>query len=177
MDSVCKEYQDFIRNVDAKVEQLSKLHAGNMKCGKGCDLCCMDFSVFPVEFYHIKEQMQRTNPAWLQKVVGAPADSKRCVLLDDHACSIYPFRPYICRTHGFPLVYMNETGDEMELSFCDLNFTEVDDDYFEMDNVWEQDSLNSELFMINQRFLLQNPDLGFDDTTLIPLRDLIADAL
>ena len=177
MDTVYKDYQDFIHNVDVKVEQLTKLHADNMKCGRGCDLCCLDFSVFPVEFYYIKEQMKQTAPELLAQGTLPASESKWCVLLKDRACSIYPLRPYICRTHGLPLVYMSETSDEMELSFCEENFTEVDDDYFEIDNVWEQDSLNSELFMINQRFLAQNPQLNLDPITLIPLRDLIANPL
>ncbi len=171
------EYQNYIQGVDVKVAELSDLHKEQMKCGKGCDLCCLDFSVFPVEYYYIKEQMNHSVSNLLCKENGEPGNSKWCALLNNHACSIYPYRPYICRTHGLPLVYINETSDEAELSFCELNFTEVDDDYFDMENVWEQDGLNRDLFMINQRFLMQNPHLNHNATTLIPLRKLLYDSL
>ncbi len=177
MEQTFNEYRNFIGQVDAKVEQLTKLHANNMKCGKGCDLCCLDFSVFPVEFYHIRQQIANVTPAWSQPMSKSAADDKWCALLENHACSIYPFRPYICRTHGLPLIYLNDEADELELSFCELNFTAVEDDYFDMDNVWEQDDLNSELFMINKRFLENNPNLKHDEITLIPLRKLMEDPL
>lgn len=177
MDIVFNEYKDFIKGVDAQVDALLKSHRGHMACGKGCDHCCMDFSVFPVEFHYIQEQMLKSEFVSPDQPVLTDVTSNRCALLMNGACSIYAFRPFICRTHGLPLVYLNEAGDEMELSFCERNFTDVDDDYFEIDNVMEQDGLNSDLFMINQRFLKARPELGLDEVTLMPLKELLTNKL
>lgn len=166
------EYRSFIGMIDKRVAGLATLHGEHMKCGRGCDLCCVAFSVFPVEYFHIREQMENEGFTFSEED-NYDSTSGRCRLLKDHLCSIYSHRPYICRTHGLPLVNMNEDGDEWELSFCELNFTEADDDYFDMDNTLEQDELNSTLYMINKRFLALHPELGLDEKTLIPLAKLI----
>ncbi len=173
MNNDFKEYISFIEAVDRKVEALTGEHKKYMKCGAGCDLCCVAFSVFPVEFYFIKNKMESEGVLIPKDGGNTAKDVSGCALLRNHLCSIYSCRPYICRTHGLPLVNMNEDGDEWELSFCELNFTDADDNYFDMDNVLEQDELNSTLYMINKRFLQKHPELNLDEKTLIPLSNLI----
>ena len=64
---------------------------------------------------------------------------------------MYESRPIICRTHGLPLLFMND--EQWELSACELNFTEFDDEEFKEENTFPQDTFNSKLFMINKRFV------------------------
>lgn len=165
--SIKSEYQQFIDEIDQRVADLTAMHTGQMACGKGCDLCCIDFDLFPVEFHHMKETLQNRMP---QPPAQEPG---RCAFLENHACTIYEHRPYICRTHGLPLINMDEEGDEWELSFCELNFTDAGDDYFDEQNVLEQDSANSRLYMMNSRFIDNHPQYGYREKQMIPMRDLL----
>ena len=99
-------------------------------------------------------------------------DIEPCAFLQNHSCTIYASRPIICRTHGLPLLNMNESGDGWELSFCELNFLNADEDEFDEDNVLMQDTVNSKLFQINSRFLEANPHLPFSKTELVSIRAL-----
>ena len=156
--------------VDKDVAKLDRIHAKHMKCTKGCAKCCINFSIFPVEFFSIKEQIEKEYP----EVLSSKPNKKRkqCAFLKDNACTIYNCRPIICRTHGYPLLNMNNTGDAWELSYCELNFRNILENYFSSDNCYVQDKYNSKLFMANQQFIQAHPGLIYKETDLIPLKHL-----
>lgn len=163
-----KALRDEIDNVTVK---LWDEHQNNMACKKGCDNCCLNFDVFPVEFDYIKQQVEILYPSVLNQEKPKEIGEK-CFFLKDHQCTIYEARPIICHTHGYPLLYMNETGDQWELSHCELNFTMVDEDYFNEENCYKQDTFNSRLFMMNKEYIkTAHPDKG--EFELIPLVNLI----
>ncbi len=165
-------YYQLRSEIDQHIDYLWGEHNKHMACKKGCDLCCLDFDVFPVEPAAIKEQIETEYPDILNDK-SIETKEGTCAYLHNHACSIYNARPLICRTHGFPLVNMNEAGDQWELSFCHLNFNDVDDDYFDEDAIYEQDTYNSKLFVLNKNYLQANPDLGYNELDLVPLRSLL----
>lgn len=167
------EYLQFRDRVDKNVDVLHALHTSHLKCSRGCDLCCVDFSVFPVEFYAIRQQVEKEYPQVLQPGFLPGQEEGRCKFLKEKDCSIYNARPTICRTHGYPLLNMNEAGDDWELSFCELNFNEADEEYFHEENVWMQDTANSELFVINRNFIKHNCLIGCNERTLMPLSQLM----
>ncbi|MCU4156689.1 YkgJ family cysteine cluster protein [Carboxylicivirga sp. A043] len=164
-------YKALRDEIDAATIQLWDEHQSNMACKKGCDKCCLNFDVFPIEFDYIKQQVEALYPDVLND--SAPAEAgEQCFFLKEHQCTIYKARPIICRTHGYPLLYMNEAGDQWELSHCELNFTSVDEDYFHEDNCYAQDTYNSRLFMMNKEYIkTAHPDKGEFD--LIPLVELL----
>ncbi|MCT4590189.1 MAG: YkgJ family cysteine cluster protein [Carboxylicivirga sp.] len=164
-------YKALRDEIDQSTIKLWDEHENNMACKKGCDKCCLNFDVFPIEFDYIKKQVEKEYPDVLKQDKPEEAGEK-CFFLKDHQCTIYKARPIICRTHGFPLLYMNEAGDQWELSHCELNFTNVDEDYFHEDNCYMQDTFNSRLFMMNKEYIkTAHPDKGEFD--LIPLVELV----
>ncbi len=156
-------YKTFVSTVDKLVDSLSNLHQNHMMCKKGCDLCCMNYRVFPVEYLAMQAAIQENPVETIESVDEA------CVFLKDHACQIYAHRPIICRTHGLPLLYMND--DQWELSACELNFTEFDDEDFSPENTFPQDRFNSELFQINKEFIAANK-LPYSEFDLLDIKDL-----
>lgn len=165
------EYLNFRQQIDQTVTRLEKIYHPHLHCAKGCDQCCFSFRVFPVEWFAIAGQLNKHfETINKDQPIG---ELEKCLFLKNHACTIYPHRPIICRTHGLPLLSMNETGTEWELNICELNFTEADDDSFDDDNLIEQDTLNSELFQINKRFIADNPQLNLSEFDLIPLKALV----
>lgn len=169
MDIVNDNYLQIRTEVDQRVAELTEQHAHYLNCRKGCDLCCFSFRVFPVEYDAIAKEAGLTGVADLSATIG---ENERCAFLANGACTIYESRPLICRTHGLPLLNMTEDGDEWELSFCELNFTDADDDEFAEENVYLQDKYNAMLYQANKEYLEANPQLGYQPDDLLALKDL-----
>lgn len=108
--------------IDVDARRLHVLHAARLQCKRGCAACCVDeLSVSAVEAAEIR----RHHAALL--ATAAPHAVGACAFLDDAgACRIYAERPYVCRTQGLPLRWLDgEDGDEEALvelrDICPLN--------------------------------------------------------
>jgi Fe-S-cluster containining protein len=108
------------RDVDEAMIRLTRLHRNRLMCRPGCATCCVDdITVFGVE----AELIAREYPGLLEH--GIPHAAGACAFLDDQdRCRIYEHRPYVCRTQGLPLRWMDEDEDgnvtEMR-DICPLN--------------------------------------------------------
>lgn len=162
---IFEKYRRFIAKTDKSADSLSQMHNGHIFCKAGCSQCCMDYKIFPLEFHFISEALKNREV----NTNSAPEEGG-CIFLNNHLCSIYDVRPFICRTHGLPLLYVND-DDEWELSACELNFTEFDGD-FHFDNSFPQDRFNSELFMLNRAFVALPEFSEYTETQLIAISRL-----
>jgi hypothetical protein len=106
-------------DVTDETRRLHVLHAARLQCRKGCSSCCTDgLTVFEVEAEHIRGKHAEL------LATSAPHAEGACAFLDDHgACRIYAERPYVCRTQGLPLRWIEEReGGAVELrDICPLN--------------------------------------------------------
>ncbi|MBU8869354.1 MAG: YkgJ family cysteine cluster protein [Gemmatimonadales bacterium] len=107
-------------DVDSLVTDLIDRLDFDLVCRRGCSDCCIDdLSIFPVEASLIK-----ANAAELL-INSKPYPKGRCAFLDKTgSCRIYPWRPYVCRTQGLPLRWLEEGpgGEVVELrDICPLN--------------------------------------------------------
>lgn len=166
-NKILLKYDNLVNKIDQKALELSRKHQYHLQCKKGCDLCCMDYSIFPVEFYSILKKLKSAGIS----LKPAKENGNSCAFLKDHTCSIYENRPIICRTHGLPLLYMND-DNEWELSNCELNFKDFDFEQFTFDNTFPQDKFNSELFILNKEFVSDFKEKKFIETDLISLKNL-----
>lgn len=164
-------YRRLRRWCDAFGERLVRKHKGHIHCSRGCFGCCVNLTVFPVEFYSILDEIH-----FAGKRIEFDK-TRACGYLDGSGlCVMYPFRPLICRTHGLPIVFADPDSPEpsMCVSFCDLNFRNIDDDYeFNRYNTLNIDNLNRRLFQMNLKFIADNSDLGFEPTSRIDLARLV----
>jgi uncharacterized protein len=124
----------------------------------------MDFSIFPVEFHSILEEIRNSTPEY-----NDTAAEGECLFLVNGLCSIYGSRPVICRTHGLPLLSMGE--EEWELNHCVLNFKEAAP-LFDESNTFLQDRYNSKLFLLNREFIKSFREKDYTEFELIPLKEL-----
>ena len=174
MNEKAKEQLAKYRQLRDEVSELSKklsaLHKDHMECKKGCSECCMNFQVLPVEYFSMLDEIKQNPPT---EISNLNEDAEACNFLSKDLCQIYQSRPFICRTHGLPLLFMNQEGDAWELSACPLNFTKFDD--FHTENTFPQDTYNSKLFLINQEFVKNYPEESFGDFDLISINRLIED--
>lgn len=106
--------------IDARAARLAGRHRERLRCGRGCAACCTDgLTVLEVE----ADRIRRRHPELLE--TGTPHPEGACAFLDAQgACRIYEDRPYVCRTQGLPLRWLEEdaAGDVREgRDICPLN--------------------------------------------------------
>jgi len=107
-------------DVDRAALGVAAQHLERLQCRRGCAQCCVDgITVFPVEAARI----QGEHGELLDR--GAPGPEGACAFLDAAGgCRIYGARPYVCRTQGLPLrwIEVDEAGRGVELrDVCPLN--------------------------------------------------------
>lgn len=95
---------------------LDEVHAERLHCRSGCYSCCVDdITVFEVE----AENIRRNHAELLSS--GTPHASGACAFLDEQgACRIYDHRPYVCRTQGYPLRWLDEDEDGQVVEMRDI---------------------------------------------------------
>ncbi|HPS12209.1 MAG TPA: YkgJ family cysteine cluster protein, partial [Prolixibacteraceae bacterium] len=143
-----RNYLSLRDEIDTICSSLHKKHNKYTSCDNGCDECCMNFRLLPVEFYSILFSAKESNLKYLNN-----SEEEGCPFLIRHSCAIYPHRPIICRSHGLPILDMDQEGENWELSFCPLNFKNNEDEYFTHSNCYHQDVFNSKLYMLNLEFI------------------------
>ena len=110
---------DLHDEIETEARRLYLVHADRLACRRGCSACCADdLTIFDVE----AEAIRRHHADLLAN--GTPHPVGACAFLDsDGACRVYAHRPYVCRTQGLPLRWIEEEDDgPVELrDICPLN--------------------------------------------------------
>jgi Fe-S-cluster containining protein len=152
----------FYERVDKAVIRISAIHRDRLKCGLGCANCCVDgISVFEIEAENIRSRHQDLLTTEKPHANGA------CAFLDQSkSCRIYADRPYVCRTQGLPLRWIEEDFDEMVeyRDICELNETNVGIVELDARDCWTIGPFEEQLA------LLQGPE-----PVRVALRDLFVD--
>jgi Fe-S-cluster containining protein len=104
------------RELENRTRALDGLLEGRLRCRRGCCACCLDgLTVYEVEAEHIRRHCQSLLAAEKPHPEGA------CAFLDhEGACRIYEHRPYVCRTQGYPLRWIEEREDGTAVEMRDI---------------------------------------------------------
>lgn len=115
-DSVFDRLMELYEEVDRRSQELFFIHSQRLMCGSGCCSCCVDdLTVFEVEAANIKRCCSGLLSGAKPHVEGA------CAFLDDRGgCRIYAQRPYVCRTQGLPLRWIEEMDEENIVEMRDI---------------------------------------------------------
>lgn len=164
-----ENYRKLVQRVDLHIEAVKKAFPDRIACKKGCDRCCRFLSLFPVEALSLSLAFIRRAKD-IRAGVGHRMKTEKagCPLLINGECVLYPARPIICRTHGYPL-YMEKEG-RVRIDFCPENFAGVDS--FPKETMLDIDHLNTLLAVINRQFVESvEADPPFQDR--IPVSDAL----
>jgi len=122
--------------VDARASAVAAHHGTRLTCRRGCSGCCQDgLTVYTVEAMRIEAE----HGALLRE--GRPGPAGACAFLDtEGGCRIYESRPYVCRTQGLPLRWLEE-GEDWEFverrDICPLNAEGQPIEALPDDECWE----------------------------------------
>jgi Fe-S-cluster containining protein len=153
-------YRRILQAADQHFAGVAETLGQHLQCGKGCSFCCYGlFEISSGDIAVIADGLRSLSPprraALLRKarkIVEATAHpnlrevsdeekeaffdrtaSTPCPALNSRGeCSIYEYRPIVCRTFGLPL----REGDEYIGDICELNFTEATDEE-KLDAAWD----------------------------------------
>lgn len=105
--------------IDLEAAAISTHHGPRLHCKRGCQACCVDdLTVFEIEAQRIRQ----AHPELLAS--GTPHPEGACAFLDaEGACRVYEDRPYVCRTQGLPLRWLDEDAGQVveRRDICQLN--------------------------------------------------------
>lgn len=102
--------------VDARAKELAQWHAQRLQCRRGCFDCCVDdISVFEIEADRIRAHAPDV-------LASAPHVEGRCAFLGSEGeCRVYAVRPYVCRTQGLPLRWLDHEAQAEYRDICPKN--------------------------------------------------------
>lgn len=120
MSDAIRWVEQLHRVVDEVAAPIAAAHGGRLRCRAGCHGCCTDgLTVFEIEADVIVARHQQL----LEN--GTPHAAGACAFLDDEGrCRIYESRPYVCRTQGLPLRWIEEDDEGAAFEardICPLN--------------------------------------------------------
>ena len=106
-------YPEFIKELDKKLEKYFNSQSCNICCRAGCSSCCEkgDYPLSEIELEYLMTgfiELPAEVKIKVQENIKIMEKGGRCPFLIDKLCSIYPYRPIICRTHG--LAYLMKDG-------------------------------------------------------------------
>lgn len=151
INDIIKDLQNFHAEIDNKVNSLEKIHLDRIKCKAGCSSCCVDeITVFEIEAENIKQNY----PDLLENEM--PNKIGKCAFLDKNEnCRIYPHRPYVCRTQGLPLSWIEELEDgnlvEMR-DICPINDNSSPIEEIDSEKCWIIGPSEQKLFQLQNKF-------------------------
>ncbi len=123
-------YAEFINNLDEKLKKYFELHKEHIYCKPGCSLCCengdypisaLELEYLMIGFSKLSNEEKITVKNNIKNIVKGGA----CPFLINKNCSVYPYRPIICRVHGLAYICHNEI---VKVPYCvkeGKNYTKV----------------------------------------------------
>jgi len=144
-------YNGLIEKLNNYEERLLQRYGKSINCKKGCAGCCILESVFSIEAYMIYHYAIDAGIASESFASSAREDS--CILLKDKGCAIYPARPVICRTHGYPLLA------DGKIDMCPENFKDIKS--IDSEYILDLGNVNEAIASINIIFLRETEEKFF----------------
>jgi len=131
-----ENFEKLLASIDGDMQKIFEYQKEYIHCQKGCSLCCErgDYPVSRIEFdymmigFKLLEENLKTQIRKKAEIIKCKnAESYICPFLFEHACSVYKYRPFVCRLFG---VLTKDAKGDPSYPFCctnGLNYSEIYD--------------------------------------------------
>lgn len=189
-----EKYEKYIKILNKQLEEYFNLHKKFIVCKSGCSICCKNsyFAVSELEYSYVKNGFEKLNSKQREIITQKAIEifkerrqflktnqnifdfSYQCPFLNHDTCSIYEYRPMLCRSHG--LIYKDiEKQNKINLPYCvnlGLNYANIWDNktnYFSKEKLLNLGSSGiPESFDLSYSSLMKKAkDIEFGDVRMI----------
>lgn len=113
-------YIEFLENLDKQLGEYFNTHKKFIHCKLGCSACCEkgDYPLSKIELEYLMQgyiSLDNETKIQVQNNIKKIEKGGGCPFLINKKCSIYPYRPIICRVHGLAYICKENT---VKLPFC-----------------------------------------------------------
>lgn len=124
------DYITFLKDLDTRLDAYFKEQGEFICCKKGCSACCEkgDYPISELELRYLMQGYVNLNndiKKHIQDNFKKIIKGDRCPFLINSECSVYEYRPIICRVHGLAYLYKEKT---VKLPYCvnlGMNYSKV----------------------------------------------------
>lgn len=145
-----ENYEKFLESIDCDLSKIFEYQGEYLCCKEGCSRCCErgDYPLSRLEFEYLKYgfdkleiNIQNIILKSIELLKLAEKDSYACPFLIGGMCSVYKYRPFVCRAFGVLTVDANGNPTFPFCAMEGLNYSKIYDK--------EKDCLSLELVMKN----------------------------
>ena len=113
-------YIKFLKELDSRLDKYFKDQAEFLCCKKGCSSCCEkgDYPISELELKYLMQgytKLDNLTKIEVQKNINNIEKGGKCPFLINQTCSIYNYRPVICRVHGLAYFCKDKT---VKVPYC-----------------------------------------------------------
>lgn len=113
-------YSEFLELFDRQLELYQQEYKNYIFCKKGCSACCEkgDYPLSQIELEYLMlgySKLDNSIKKVLQNNFSMIKKCGVCPFLINKECSVYKYRPIVCRVHG--LAYLNSQG-KVVVPYC-----------------------------------------------------------
>ncbi|MCQ2754713.1 MAG: YkgJ family cysteine cluster protein [bacterium] len=106
-------YETFIKKLDEKLALYFNAQKKDICCKRGCSECCEkgDYPLTEIELLYLMQGHMKLAPETKKQVQENIKNMEKggaCPYLINKECSIYQYRPIICRVHGLAYKHLHE---------------------------------------------------------------------
>ena len=124
------KYSEFLKELDARLCGYFEQQAEHICCKKGCSACCEkgDYPISELELKYLMQgflSLDKETKLVVQQNFSEIKKGGKCPFLINSNCSIYPYRPIICRVHGLAYLCKDKL---VKVPYCannGLNYKEI----------------------------------------------------
>ncbi len=127
------DYESFLKDLDTRLELYFQEHQSFIHCKSGCSFCCEkgDYPMSDIELRYLMKGyagLDNETKILVQANIKTIKKGGTCPFLINQKCSVYQYRPIICRVHGLAYLCKENT---VKLPYCTnngLNYSQIYED-------------------------------------------------
>jgi Fe-S-cluster containining protein len=131
-----ENFEKFLSSVNDDLNKIFNYQKEYIHCKKGCSYCCRqgDYPISKIEYDYLMSGFEKLDEnikikirESIEKAKQGDRESYTCPFLIDNCCSIYNYRPFVCRTFG---VLTEDSSGNPAFPFCatkGLNYSAIYD--------------------------------------------------